>query len=99
MGFFQVTSTELMNKAEQLRDLNTNFKQEVNKLESKEAELQGKWVGEANKTFHRSFTNDKGQMDKFSNLIDRYIVTLQEIAKQYSKTEASNAEIARSRNY
>ena len=42
---------------------------------------------------------DKGQMDVFSALIDKYVDALLQIADKYEKTEAHNTQIASSRNY
>ena len=99
MGFFQVTASELRTKAEDLRNLNSNYKNEVNGLVETEGTLKGKWIGQANDTFHNAFMKDKGQMDSFSTLIDRYVEVLLQIAQQYEKTEVANTEIANSRNY
>lgn len=99
MSFFQVTSTELRAKADELRNLNGNFKKEVTALENTEGALKNKWVGEANTTFHNAFMKDKGQMETFSTLIDKYVDTLLQIADKYEKAEAHNTQIASSRNY
>lgn len=99
MAFFQVTASELRAKAEELKGLNGNFKGEVANLESIEGALKSKWIGQANDNFHAAFVKDKGQMDSFYKLIEQYVATLLQIAAQYEKTEAANAEIARNRNY
>lgn len=99
MAFFQVTASELKSKAEELRNLNSNFKNEVGNLETTEAALKSKWVGQANDTFHNAFMKDKGQMDNFYNLIEKYVDALLQIAAQYEKAESNNTEIASSRNY
>ena len=99
MAFFQVTASELRAKAEELKGLNGNFKGEVGNLESIEGSLKSKWVGQANDSFHAAFVKDKGQMDNFNKLIDTYIAKLLEMAALYEKTEAANAEIARTRKY
>lgn len=99
MGFFQVTASELKAKAGELTELNGRFKSEVSNLETTEAALKSKWVGQANDNFHNAFVKDKGQMDKFNTLIDNYIQALNDIAAKYEQTEAANAELAGSRNY
>ena len=99
MAFFQVTASELRAKAEELRNLNSHFKNEVAGLESTEASLKSKWVGQANESFNTAFVRDKGQMDNFNTLIERYVDALLQIAQQYEKAEAHNTEIAGSRNY
>lgn len=99
MAFFQVTASELKAKAEELRSLNSHFKNEVGNLESTEGALKSKWVGQANETFHNAFMRDKGQMDNFNALIERYVEALLQIAQQYERAEASNTQIAGSRNY
>lgn len=98
MAFFQVTASELKAKAEELRNLNGNYKKEVTALESTEGALKGKWEGEANTTFHNAFMQDKGKMDAFSTLVDQYVEVLLQIAAEYEKAEAQNTQIASTRS-
>lgn len=99
MAFFQVTSSELKTKANELRSLNGTFKQQVGILESKEAALATKWEGAAQQAFRKAFEHDKPQMDKFYELIDNYCKTLDEIAQNYEQTEMQNTDIATKRTY
>lgn len=99
MALIRVTASELRKQASELRNLNGQFKQNVGSLESQEAELKTQWEGEANEAFHAAFTSDKTQMDNFYNLIEQYCTTLENIAAQYEKAEAANAERAAQRTY
>lgn len=99
MAFFEVTSRELRNKAENLRGLNGQFRAKCNELDSQEQELCSMWDGQAKEAFHHAFARDKEQMLLFEKLIERYVEVMLEIATRYEEAEARNAEIAASRSY
>lgn len=99
MAQILVTSTELRNAANTLREYNSNFKNQVSALESSEATLKSQWQGAANDAFHKAFINDKAYMDKFAAEIDNYCTTLESIAAKYDAAEAQNTETATTRTY
>ena len=99
MAFFEVTSRELRNKAENLRGLNGQFRAKCNELDSQEQELCSMWEGQAQEAVHHAFARDKEQMLLFEKLIERYVEVMLEIAARYEEAEARNAEIASSRSY
>lgn len=99
MAAFQVTSRELKAKANELRDLDAQFKSQVGNLESQEGSLISMWEGEARDTFDMAFKNDKAQMDNFHNLIQQYCAALENIASKYDLAEARNVSTAQTRNY
>lgn len=99
MAFFQVTSSELRNRAERVSDLNRQFKAKTTELAEKENALCGMWEGQARDTFHQAFDRDRRQMDIFYQLISQYIQALLEIAARYEQAEQRNRELAAARNY
>ena len=99
MSFFQVTAAELRKKAEQLKGLNARFKTSVESLQTTEQSLKSMWEGEANEAFHAAFMKDKGQMDNFHSVIERYIEALYVIAQKYEEAENRNIATATSRSY
>lgn len=99
MALIQVTASQLRAKAGELRELNSQFKTQVNNLEGDEQVLAGMWEGEAKNAFHIAFNNDKGQMDNFYNLIEQYCMTLENIATKYEMAESHNVETAATRTY
>lgn len=99
MGFFQITSHELRNKAETLRDLNSQFEAKGTELAEQEGSLCSMWEGQAKELFHQAFVRDREQMTAFSGLIGRYIQAMLEIAARYEEAEARNAELASARKY
>lgn len=99
MAFFQVTSSELRNKASRLQELNGQFKAKAAELGDQEGSLCGMWEGEAKNVFHQAFLRDRQQMDAFCQLIGQYIQALLEIAARYEEAEARNREIAAVRKY
>ena len=99
MAEIRVTSAELRRKAEELRNLNSQFKAKVGDLTNCEQSLASMWEGDAKTAFHTAFNNDRIQWNNFHTLIEQYIVTLMNIATEYDNKEAMNASIASSRKY
>ena len=97
-GNFSVTSSNLSNGASQLEELNGQFKNAVAELENTEASLSSMWEGEARNAFHKIFTEDKGQMDNFYNLIVKYVEALRTISANYAQAEQTNTDTASSRS-
>ena len=95
----RVSTSQLITKANELKDLNARFRAEISALETEEQTLKGMWEGEANDAFHTAFTNDKIQMTNFYNAIELYVVRLSEIAAKYEQAESTNYDIARNRTY
>lgn len=86
-------------KADELKNLNSSFRKQVEELKSKEASLNSMWEGEARKAFHNAFNNDAAQMNKFYDAIEKYINSLNEIVKQYQQAENKNLSTAQQRKY
>ncbi len=95
----RVSAEQLIARANELKDLNTQFRSTVTELESTEETLRSMWEGDANDAFHRAFTSDKVQMTNFYNAIELYVYKLLEIAAKYQQAEATNTEIATNRVY
>ena len=99
MAIIRVTTAQLKTGAEELRNLNQQFKAAVSDLESTESSLNSMWEGDARNAFHQAFTNDKTQMDNFFNAIEVYAQRLEAAAAKYEQAEALNTEIATTRTY
>lgn len=97
MAAFQVSSSELKAKANELRDLNGQFKSQIGELETKEVSLVSKYKGASSDAFDARFKEEKNQMDNFCNLIEQYCVALDNIAAEYYKAEMQAVAIAQSR--
>lgn len=99
MAEIKATAAEIRKKADELRQLNSQFKQKVEALSSSEQNLTSMWEGPAKESFHRAFSNDRGQMDNFNATINQYAAALDTIAVEYDKRESMNVNIANQRNY
>lgn len=99
MAEIRVTAAEVRRKAEELRNLNSQFQSKVDELTNDEQSLAAMWEGDAKTAFHTAFNNDKTQWDAFHSLIEQYAVALDNIATEYDNKEAANASIASTRNY
>ena len=99
MAEIKATAAEIRKKADELRQLNTQFKQKVEALAGSEQNLTSMWEGPAKESFHRAFSNDRSQMDNFNATINQDAAALDTIAAEYDKRESMNVNIANQRNY
>ena len=99
MAEIMVTPSEVHSRADELRNLNSQFLAKVDALTSSETNLTNMWEGEARDAFHSAFTNDRGQMENFHTVIDQYATALDNIATEYESREAANVQIASNRTY
>lgn len=99
MSEIQVTSSTLRSKAEELNQLNEQFKNAVSSLTDEESALRSQFEGEASDAFHNAFTKDTIQMNNFYNAIAQYVQKLIQIAEAYEKAEQANVTTATNRNY
>lgn len=98
MSMFRVSSGELRQKAQQLEQMNAQFKTAVESLSNQEQNLATMWEGEAQKAFRTAFNNDRQQFMNFYNGIAKYIQALQEAAREYEQAEAKNLSTAQTRH-
>lgn len=98
MSMFRVSSSELRQKADQLEQMNNQFKAAVEALSSQEQSLATMWEGEAQKAFRTDFNNDRQQFDNFYNGIVKYIQALRDAAQKYDEAEAKNLSTAQTRH-
>ena len=96
---FNVTASNLSSGAATLSELNTNFKNRVETLAAEEESLNSMWEGEAREAFRRVFMEDKEQLVRFSQLIDKYVAALEKIAENYRRAEETNTSIAATRTH
>lgn len=96
MGEFTVTSSQVREKAQYLRNLNSQLKAKIELLETTEASLNGMWEGDAHDTFDSKFKANKAKMISFYNGIDKYAAALDNIASKYEAAEAKNVATASS---
>lgn len=99
MGVIRVDTAQLKARAEELENLNTQFKNAIGELETTENSLNQMWDGDANNAFHAAFNRDKIQMNNFYNAVAQYVVRLRNIVAKYQATEARNVEIGNTRKY
>lgn len=98
MSMFRVSSGELRQKAQQLEQMNAQFKTAVESLSNQEQNLATMWEGEAQKAFRTAFNNDRQQFMNFYNGIAKYIQALQDAAREYEQAEAKNLSTAQTRH-
>ncbi|MCR4813250.1 MAG: WXG100 family type VII secretion target [Lachnospiraceae bacterium] len=99
MALIRVTAEELKNRAEMLNEANANLKAKIQEFEAASQALAAQWEGEAKDAFVNAYTQDKAQMDNFSNVITDYYQKLSYIAQNYDAAERKNTDIATTRNY
>ena len=99
MAEIMVTASQLRRTAEQLQQLNSQFKTKTDDLNTKEAEINGMWDGQANDAFHAAFAKDHAQWEVFYNTIIEYVNALNQIADKYEQAENVNIQTATTRSY
>lgn len=97
-GQIILTSQQVNSKKQALQQANQSFKQAANSLYQTATSMKD-WEGTAQKAFIAAVTRDKTQMDNFSDLIDRFVNTLDQMVAIIKKAEATNTDIATRRNY
>lgn len=93
MSEIQVTTSTLRTKADELNQLNEQFRNAVNALSEEEQALRTGYEGESSNAFHAAFSKDIIQMNNFYNAIAQYVQKLSQIAEAYDKAEAANVTI------
>ena len=94
MGEIIVTSTQLINQANELKGMNAQFKNAVENLKQEESALRSQYEGQSSDAFHSKFTRDAIQLNNFYNAIEVYVQRLQAIAQNYDKAEGKSVTIA-----
>jgi len=89
-----VSSAQLRARAEEIANLNEQFKTQVAALEDKELALRAMYEGDAANAFHAAFQRNKIQMDNFFNCIARYAFVMTEIASRIELAEQQNQSTA-----
>ena len=92
---FQVTTTQLRAKANELRASNRDLNMKVEQLKMSKRSLDSMWDGDANNEFNTHFDRDIAQMMDFYNEINRYIEKLEAIACEYENAERTAVNIAK----
>lgn len=96
---YVVTTVALRRTAQELRDLNSQYRTRVESLAGLEQELRSMWEGEANIAFQHAFASDKVNLDNFYSVIERYVQALETAAAEYEKAEAQATQTATTRTY
>lgn len=99
MPTIRVTAKQLYQSADYLQEMNQTFRTQISNLQNSATNLSAQWQGEANKAFMSAFNSDFEQCMNFAALMDKYVISLQTIAKNYEIAEARAAAIANSRTY
>lgn len=97
MAEIRVTPQQLKDKASDLEGFNRQFRAEVEKMVGYEQQLAAMWEGDAQRAFHKAFSDDKAKMDRFAQNIDQYIAALREDAQRYETAENAASNIATTR--
>ena len=98
MAEIQVTTATLRSKAEELNQLNEQFKNAVSSLTDEESALRSQYEGASSEAFHSTFTKDITQRNNFYNAIAQYVQKLIQSAEAYEKAEQRNVATATTRN-
>ena len=99
MAEFQVTATELKEKAELLRQLGERYAKKVQELILAQRKLSASWEGAGKEAIDRVFQEDCMKMDLFRQTVEEYYQVLQQIIAGYEQAENRNIGIVGTRSY
>lgn len=99
MAEITVTTGELKNKANELRQLNSQFRKSVEEMTSNEQQLMAMWDGDAKDAFHNAYNSDKAQMGVFYDTIEKYCQALEENAAGYAEAERKSVNAVSTRTH
>lgn len=99
MAEIKVSSGELKSKANELRQLNGQFKKTVEDMTATEQQLVGMWDGESKEAFHNAYNSDRSQMEVFYQTIEKYCQALENNAANYEHAESVALNTASTRTY
>lgn len=99
MTDYTISMNDLRTKAEMLRQLNAQFRNQVDEMTAIEANLNGMWEGQAREAFHSAFESDRVQMSNFYNAVEVYAQRLELMLEAYIRAENANIQIANERTY
>ena len=97
MAEIKVTPGVLRKKSEELQAGVKNLTQKMTELQERESNLSSMWQGAAKDSFHNAFMTSYSECQPFFQELQRFIVKLDETAKQYEMAEARAAEAAQKR--
>lgn len=99
MAEFNVTIDQLKNVADQLQQLNAQFRSQKERLAETNGTLNTMWEGEAKQKFQSAFQSDQVQMQNFYNAIVAYVNALNAIIANYINAENTAIDISTTRSY
>lgn len=99
MAEFQVTATELMEKAELLQQLNERYARKVQELILAQQRLSASWEGAGRAAFDRVFQEDRRKLELFRQTVGEYCQALQQIIAGYEQAESRSIGIVGTRGY
>ena len=88
------SSADIQGVIDQLRTLNTEFRNKASDINTKHSTLTTKWEGEASIAFEEHFRKEYPNFDNFAAAIDEYIEGLTHILEEYVQAETMNKTIA-----
>ena len=94
MAEFQVTSNEVQSKSLELQNLAKQMRSKIDEMDQIEQNLAGMWEGDAHEAFRSNYTQSKQKMMTFVNALEKYFLTLNDIAVTYHNSENKNIQTA-----
>lgn len=99
MAEFQVTASELREKAELLQQFGERYAKKVQELILAQQKLSASWEGAGKAAFDRVFQEDCMKMDLFRQTVEEYCQVLQQIIVGYEQAESRNIGLVGTRSY
>ncbi|SFB82396.1 WXG100 family type VII secretion target [Butyrivibrio sp. YAB3001] len=88
------SSNDIQEVINNLRRLNTEFRNKANDINTEQTNLTTKWRGDASTSFQENFRKEYPNFESFATTIDEYVEGLTQILDEYNRTEDMNKQIA-----
>lgn len=96
-GTLKVSTSKLISTANSFNSTGSQIKSITNQMTSLVNALSGNvWTGDAANAYKRKFSALQDDINRMISMINEHVTELNEMARDYEKTEADNANTANS---
>jgi WXG100 family type VII secretion target len=88
------SSSDIQGIIDNLRNLNTEFRKKADDVNTEQTALTSKWEGDASTAFQDHFKREYPNFENFAQVIDEYVVGLEQILQEYEQAEGANITVA-----
>lgn len=92
MAQMEITPSEMMNIANQLKGKLQEWESHVDKIYTLHGELDAMWEGSANDAFNKAFAEDKQKFTRLKTMMEEYRTTIEQLATHYIEIDKTGVK-------